>query len=152
MALGEYKPVHGRPGFPLTFSTEKWDRSKALRQTVTVAFVISSIGAVGNWYNWAHSAISIYFPLALTIIAAAAVALTPRKLDLLRLSAGGLLGLEIFGFVLHGAPLHLWLEWVPATAAVAIVLQCMNMKAENSRRDANPRHRSNCSPEDSDRR
>jgi hypothetical protein len=150
MSQSSYGPDrHAR--FPLTFSADRWDRSKGLRQTVTVTFVVSSIGAIGNWYNWAHGAVSFYFPLALTVVAAATVALTPRKLDLFRLSAGGLLGLEIFGFALHGAPLHLWLEWVPATAAVAILLQCMNTKAENPMRDARTHHQSNCRPEDSDR-
>lgn len=151
MTLGECKPGRGRTRFPLTFSAETWDRSKALRQGVTVAFVISSITGVANWYQWAHhDSISLYFALVLTAVAAACVTLTPRKLDLLRLSAGGLLGLEIFRFALTGAALRLWLEWVPATAAAAILLQYMSMKAENSRRDAEPRHRCNHRREDTD--
>ena len=129
MRLGECKLGQGRTRFPVTFSAETWDRSKSLRQGVTVAFVICSLAAAGNWYNWVRGIGSLSFPVGFTIGAGVALMLAPRKWELLALSSGGLLGLEILQFALHGTPLRLALEWVLPTAAAAAVFQYMRKKS-----------------------
>ena len=150
MMLGECKHGQGRTRLPLPFSAETWDRSKGLRQGITVAFVICSLAAAGNWYNWFHGIGSLSFPVGFTIGAGAALILTPRKWELLALSAGGLLGLEILQFALHGTPVHLAVEWIFPTAIAAVVFQYMRMKVKNSRRDAEPRQQRNRRREDTD--
>src|SRR5690348_4958362 len=152
MRLGECKPDQGRTRFPVTFKLETWDQSKSLRQGVTFAFVICSLAAAGNWYNWARGIGSLSFPVGFTIGAAVALILAPRKWELLALSAGGLLGLEILQFALHGTPLHLALEWIISTTAAAVVFQYMRMKVKTSRRNAESCHRSNRLRKDTDRR
>lgn len=119
----------------LALSPELWNRSKGLQQTITVAFVISSLGAVGNWYNWLNGAVSFYFPSVLTVIAAAALVLTPRKWQLLVMSASGILGLEILALALHKGPAGPMFLATVVTAAVASVFEYVRRKVEGSRGD-----------------
>lgn len=125
-----------RPRLRLTISRAKWDRSKALRQTFTVVFLLSSLGAAGNWYNWLSGDSSLSFPAVLTVIAVVALAVTPRRWQLLVLSAGAMLGLEIVAVVLHRGPEGLLLKATAVTAAVAGVLQYVRTKVERPRADS----------------
>ena len=119
-----------RPRLWLRFSREQWDRSKGLKQAITVVFVLSTLGAAGNWYNWAHGTISLSFPVVLTVVAAVSLALSPRKWQLLVMSASGLLGLAILGTVLGRAPLRIGIEVIVATAAIAGICEYVRQKVE----------------------
>jgi hypothetical protein len=127
---------HARHGLRLTLSRERWDRSKGLQQAITVAFVLSSLGAVGNWYNWLRGAGSLCFPAVLTVIAMVSLALTPRKWQLLVMSAGGMLGLEILAVVLHKGPEGPMFEAMAVTAAVTGAFQYVRAKVERPRGEA----------------
>jgi len=128
MNLEQHECARRRPR--LALSPERWNRSKGLQQAITVAFVISSLGAVGNWYNWLHGTVSFYFPLVLTVVAAAALVLTPRKWQLLVMSASGILGLAILGTALGKAPLWTGVETIVVAAAVTGVLEYVRRKVD----------------------
>lgn len=121
----------------LTLSPERWDRSKNLRQTISVAFVLCSLGAVGNWYNWLQGKGSLALPIGatvgLTVGALVALILTPRKWELLFISAVGVLGLEILAIVLRKGPLAPLLEAMAVTVAVVIVCQYIKQRLQDAR-------------------
>lgn len=122
-----------------TLSIERWDRSKNLRQGVAFAFLLCSLGAAGNWYNWVHGTGTLSFPLGLTAAAAVALMLSPRKWGLLVMSAGGLLGLEILAVVLRKGPVRPVLEMMVVTIAVAAFCQYVRVKIEGSPREGGMR-------------
>jgi len=129
-----------RPWRRLSIGPERWDRSKSLQQAITVAFVLSSLGAVGNWYNWFHGIGTLSFPVGLTIGAAIALMVTPRKWDLLVMSAAGTLGLEILAVILRKGPLWPLLGAMVVTFAVAVICEYIRARLENSRRQTEARH------------
>jgi len=114
-------------------STQRWDRSENLRRGVVFIFAICSLGAVGNWYNWLHGIGSLSLPIGLTIGAAIALTLTPRKWGLLAMSAGGTLGLEILAIVLRKGPLRPLLEAMVVTLAVFVLCEYVAIKIEKAR-------------------
>jgi hypothetical protein len=117
-----------------TFSAERWDRSKNLRNGVGLAFLLCSLGAAGNWYNWLRGIGTLSFPVGLTIGAAIALMVTPRKWDLLVMSASGMLGLEILAVVLRKGPLRPLLEAIVGTFAVVVVCEYVRGRLKRSRR------------------
>lgn len=125
---------HGRPQprLQFTLSTERWDRSKNLRNGIGLAFVLCSLGAAGNWYNWLHGIGSLPLPVGLTIGAVVALMLTPRKWELLLMSAGGILGLEVLAILLRKGPVGPMLGAIVVTAAVAAVCQYIRVKVDVS--------------------
>jgi hypothetical protein len=134
--LGRHEPTRQR--LRLTVSRERWDRSKGLQQVITVTFVLSSLGAVGNWYNWLRGASSVPFPVALTVVAVLTFALTPRRWGLLVMSASGVFGLEVLALALHKGPLRLTLEAMAVTAMAAGLFQYVRMKVEAPRSEQEP--------------
>ena len=131
--MGLNERGRGRVRLLPTLSAGRWDRSKSLRNGVGLAFLLCSLGAAGNWYNWFHGIGSLSFPIGLTIGAAIALMLTPRKWELLVMFASGTIGLEILAVVLRKGPLWPMLEAIAVTGVVAAVCEYVKLKLERSR-------------------
>lgn len=133
----------GRTFALLALSPERWDRSRNLRQAISVAFVLCSLGAVGNWYNWIHGNGSLALPIGatvgLTVGALVALMLTPRKWELLFMSAAGVLGLEILAIALRKGPLAPLLGAMAVTIAVVILCQHIKRRLQDASRTADKR-------------
>lgn len=114
-------------------STRNWDQSENLRRTLVFVFAICFLGAVGNWYNWLHDIGSLSLPIGLTAVAVVTFLLVPRKWDLLVMSVGGVLGLEILAVVLRKGPLGPMLEAIAVTVVVAGVCGYVSLKLKRSR-------------------
>jgi len=119
---------------------ERWDRSENLRRGVVFVFAICLLGAAGNWYNWFHGIGTLSFPVGLTIGAAIALMVTPRKWDLLVMSAAGTLGLEILAVILRKGPLWPLLGAMVVTIAVVVICEYIRARLENSRRQTEAQH------------
>jgi len=72
----------------------------------------------------------------LTVIAATALVLTPRRWQLLVMSASGILGLEILAAVLHKGPEGPLLGAMAVTAVLAGVFQYVRTKVERPPSDS----------------
>jgi hypothetical protein len=136
--LNSIQHERARPRMRLTLSQERWDRSKRLQQAMSLTFGLSTLGAVGNWYNWLHGTVSLYFPLVLTVIAVVSLAIIPRKWQLLTMVAAGLCGLGILGTALGRAPLRVGIEATAATGAAAVICACVDLRLRGARARREP--------------
>lgn len=130
----------GRVRLVLPLSTERWDSSKNLRGGLAFGLVLCALGAGGNWYNWFRGVGSLPLSIGLTIGALLIVLLAPRKWDLLAMSAGGTLGLEILGTLLRKAPVRIEIEAIIVTGAIFVSCEYIKLRLQNARLQNEAQH------------
>ena len=112
---------------------DRWDSSKSLRSAVVFVFAVCLLGAAGNWYNWFRGEGSLPLSIGLTVGALFLLMLTPRKWELLVMSSGGTLGLEILAVLLGKGPLRPLLEAMVITVGAVIICEYVKIRVEDPR-------------------
>ena len=101
---------------------EDWDQYKYLRGGLAWGMILCTLGAAGNWYNWAHGRVVLEFPVSLTLGALVILAIVPKRWELITWCVGGVFVLSIVATLLRRMSLVLGLEVMGVTGGGYLIM------------------------------